>query len=436
MGRMRNMVGVAGCLFENGGRYPWLNSRWALPSLLLVLSLLLAPEAAEAGTATAEQHLRKGVALVAAGDFEGAERIFTAALEEAPDSREIKERLARLWVRQGRTAFREGNLFLAGSLARKATELLPDEVDHLLFFSTVLIRQSDLYYARLVLEDVLDLDPGNITAHQLLGNVLYQAGSLDQALFHWEKIPKDSPHFSMLRRKIAKAKDEISVQDDFGQEVSRNFTLLYDGPVPKAVTRSILAQLEKAHLLLAREFGSSPPGDIIVILYSRMDFHRVTGWPKWAGGIFDGKIRIPVKGLSVERDAAVLDPILRHELTHSFLRSLVERRLPLWFEEGLAEYFERRGWEEDERRTLQQKHKSFPSLTHISRSLRSGGESVEDAYDAASEVVGSLIAEKGFSVVVAMLDEMGGGMTFEEALREEAELDLNDLHNFWISAGS
>jgi tetratricopeptide (TPR) repeat protein len=401
-------------------------------SVLFALFFLFIPVVVEAGTATAEEHLRKGVALVEAGELEGAERSFIAALEAAPDSREVKQSLAELWLRQGKTALREGNLFVAGNLAKKATELLPEEVDYQLFFGTILIRQSDFYYARHVLEEVLALDPENVTAHQLLGNVSYQAGFLDQALFHWEKIPEDSPHFPMLKRKIEKTKAEINLQGDFGQEVSRNFTLLYDGPMPMAVTHSILAQLEKAYLILARELGSSPLGDIIVILYARIDFHRITGWPRWAGGIFDGKIRIPVKGLSTERDAAVLDPILRHELTHAFLRSFVERRLPLWFEEGLAEYFERLGWVDNERRILRRQHESFPTLTHINKALRGGGESVEAAYDAASEVVSALITERGFPVIVDMLDEMGGGMTFEQALWEEAELSLDDLYRLWM----
>ena len=67
---------------------------------------------------------------------------------------------------------------------------------------------------------------------------------------------------------------------------------------------------------------------------------QFTRSPGWVGGILQREIRVPVGGLLTESDARRLEPVLAHELTHAFIRANVPGRLPLWFEEGLAGYFE------------------------------------------------------------------------------------------------
>jgi len=49
----------------------------------------------------------------------------------------------------------------------------------------------------------------------------------------------------------------------------------------------------------------------------------------------DGKIRVPVSGLSSM--TADLARVLKHELTHSFVRQITLGRCPTWFNEGLAQ---------------------------------------------------------------------------------------------------
>ena len=64
-------------------------------------------------------------------------------------------------------------------------------------------------------------------------------------------------------------------------------------------------------------------------------FKDITRSPTWVGALNDGKIRVPVSGLSQMN--AELARVLKHELTHSFVRQITAGRCPTWFNEGLAQ---------------------------------------------------------------------------------------------------
>jgi hypothetical protein len=53
------------------------------------------------------------------------------------------------------------------------------------------------------------------------------------------------------------------------------------------------------------------------------------------GALNDGKLRIPVSGLA--QLTPELARVLKHELTHSFVRAITVGRCPTWFNEGLAQ---------------------------------------------------------------------------------------------------
>jgi hypothetical protein len=344
-----------------------------------------------------------------------------------------KEQQAKVLSTQAHDALRKGNLYEARRCAERAVDLRPgDPASHLLL-SSILFRQNNLYYARYAAEKSLSLDPGNYHALELLGDVFYQEGILEQALSQWEEVRRNSAASPHLHRKMEKAKRELKAEEEFDQEVSRNFTVRHDGTAPRAVIRSVLWQLENTYRMLEDEFRDSPPGDTIVILYSRVQFHEITATPRWVGGSYDGKIRIPVGGLSTEAEAKALGPVLTHELTHAFLRSIVARRLPLWFEEGIAEHFEgmtapRNSSPRQFGNSVMGHYKSFQDLN---AGLMGRRGPVEAAYDGSALAVERLIEEKGFRTVRLMIEEIATGKPFAQALEEEADLNLQEYHELW-----
>ncbi len=79
----------------------------------------------------------------------------------------------------------------------------------------------------------------------------------------------------------------------------------------------------------------------IIIIYSSYDeYIRVTGQPDWSGGHVDYKNRVIYSFQWADNFLSVLLP---HELTHIIFREYAGsgRRIPLWIDEGLAQYEER-----------------------------------------------------------------------------------------------
>jgi len=56
------------------------------------------------------------------------------------------------------------------------------------------------------------------------------------------------------------------------------------------------------------------------------------------GALNDGRIRVPVQGLTQLTPALSL--VLKHELTHSFVRQKTRAAAPTWVQEGIAQWME------------------------------------------------------------------------------------------------
>jgi hypothetical protein len=64
----------------------------------------------------------------------------------------------------------------------------------------------------------------------------------------------------------------------------------------------------------------------------------VTGSPHWSGGIYDGRIKLPVGGLA--RGSERLARTVRHEYAHAAIVTLSKGKAPVWLNEGLAQVAE------------------------------------------------------------------------------------------------
>ncbi|MFT6363190.1 MAG: tetratricopeptide (TPR) repeat protein [Planctomycetota bacterium] len=135
----------------------------------------------------------------------------------------------------------------------------------------------------------------------------------------------------------------FGVESDFWQDTSQHFELSYDANHEDLANgfQDVIDLLETAYADLRDFFGADPVFDnqgkrLHVVLYRRSNFDTVTGLHSWAGGAFDGTIRVPVADLVQEIHG--LDPLLRHELVHAFVESIGGRSVPGWFNEGIAQW--------------------------------------------------------------------------------------------------
>jgi Peptidase of plants and bacteria len=116
--------------------------------------------------------------------------------------------------------------------------------------------------------------------------------------------------------------------------------LKYSGAAEPKLASEILRILEIHFDQISAMLNYSPPEPIGVILYTGQQFEDMTRAPAWVGAINDGRIRVPVQGLTSVNDQ--LSRVLRHELTHSFLQQKTRGRCPAWLQEGIAQWMEGR----------------------------------------------------------------------------------------------
>jgi hypothetical protein len=200
-----------------------------------------------------------------------------------------------------------GNWSEAESWARAALALAPGDPETSRALAYALLRQDRSGEATEILEDLLDRrhDP--------------------EALALLEKIRHDmAPEADLVERRLA------------------HFHVRYDGEEHEAVGRAVLRVLDRHYATLVRTLDHQPGSPIAVILLSRESYAAATGAPGWSGGLydsFDGRVRIPIGGLTPALTPEMDDTLL-HELTHAFVANISRGVAPREIHEGLAQLME------------------------------------------------------------------------------------------------
>ena len=317
----------------------------------------------------------------------------------------------------GKHEFAHGNLPLALSYYQNALRLQPDNAVILEYYAVLLIRTGSAAQALGYAEHAARLDPKSPDALAVLGFAQFANDRTRDAIRSWKESQRLRPD-TTLQQYIDKAQRELSAENDFSQRESSHFTLRYEGTqTPEALRRAVLATLEQQFDELSSQLGTSPRDTIPVILYTNQAFFDVTQAPSWIGAVNDGKLRIPVSGMSAVTPE--LARALKHELAHSFVNYLSHGRCPFWLHEGMAQLLEPKSLGSNGRRLGQLFHAQHElpyNMLESSFMQFSTGEAVL-AYDQSLAAVEYIHDTYGMGDLQRILQRLGEGGTAEAALR-------------------
>jgi tetratricopeptide (TPR) repeat protein len=217
---------------------------------------------------------------------------------------------------------------------REALKYLPDDQALTLALGYLLWKQQHYLEAVDLLSPAAERNPQSPDFRVLLGSSYYGMENLDQAITEWNKALaiQDNPK---LREVLARAQHEQEVSGAYSELRSEHFLLRYDGQQNEKLSGEILSSLNGSFEDLVLDLDYSPSEAIVAIIYPNQTFRDITRTPSWVGALNDGKLRIPVSGLA--QLTPELARVLKHELTHSFVRAITVGRCPTWFNEGLAQ---------------------------------------------------------------------------------------------------
>jgi hypothetical protein len=284
--------------------------------------------------------------------------------------------------------------------------------------------------ARIHLVNALDRDPRFMPASLMLGQVLYSAGDIAGAIETYENALRYAPDHPQLTKKLERWRQEASLHERFDQRFGAHFTVLFEGPAEAALAAGAVEILEKAYWKIGAALYSYPPDVITVVLYTREQFRDVTQSPAWAGGAFDGRIRVPVQGAL--QNLAEFERVLTHELTHAFVRSIAGNSVPQWMDEGLAMYFE---GSDRSRRVAQLK--SAPERLPLARLEDSFGgfddTRARIAYAESGVAVARLFDEAGTTGVANLLGDLAARVPFGAAFERHVGMTYEAFQQLLVS---
>jgi hypothetical protein len=226
---------------------------------------------------------------------------------------------------------------------------------------------------------------------------------------------------------LEKAQRDMQEEENYRENESSHFTLRYSGEAEPGLAREVLRALEMHFSAIESELNYTPPEPIGVILYTQQAFADITRAPGWAGALNDGRIRVPVQGLT--QLTPELSRVLKHELTHSFVRQKTHAAAPTWLQEGLAQWMEGKRSGGNAAVLLQvYDAKQAMSLGDLEGSwLRLPGEAAAYAYAWALANTEYIVQADGMTDVERILDRLAAGSTTEAAAREVLHSDYADL---------
>ena len=329
----------------------------------------------------------------------------------------------------GKHEFERGNLPQARRHFETALRFQSDNSTILNYYAMALTRSGNAAAALSYAERSARANPNSADAFTVLGYVMFSADHTKDAIRAWKRSLELRPD-SVVEQYLAKAQREVNTEADFSQKESSHFTLRYEGKqTSEQLRRELIATLESEYDDLVRQLGVAPRASIPVILYTEQAFFDVTQAPSWSGAVNDGKLRIPISGVSSM--TSDLARVLKHELAHSFVNQASGGRCPTWLNEGIAQAVEGKSLASNGRRLSQ----LFRAQKAISYNMLEGGFMRFSTVEAVVAYAESLAAVQyinetyGMSDVERILERIGQGASSEAALRATIHSDYGQLES-------
>jgi len=319
-----------------------------------------------------------------------------------------------------------GDLEHALADERTALTFTPDNPVILMNVAYLHLKRSEYKASIEYLERAHRAAPDDPEVAKLAGWAYYGMNKPDRAVAEWKRALALRPD-AEVERALAKAMRDNQEEANYRENESSHFTLRYSGEAQPDLAREILRALEVHFSAIESELNYTPPDSIGVILYTQQAFADITRAPGWVGALNDGRLRIPVQGLTSL--TSELSRVLKHELTHSFIQQKTHSRAPVWLQEGLAQWMEGQR-SRDNAAVLVQVYdeKQAMALGQLEGSwMQLSGPIAGYAYAWALANVEYIVRADGMGDMERILNRIAEGSSTENAVQETLHSNYEDL---------
>jgi tetratricopeptide (TPR) repeat protein len=319
-----------------------------------------------------------------------------------------------------------GDLQKAQSFYQAALRYTPDNAGLLIGSAYLHLRRSEYTAALDLLDRAQRSEPDSPDAAKLTGWAYYGLNRLDDAVKEWKRALALRPDTD-VQQALDKVERDANEEADYKEGETLHFRLRYNGGEAPQLAHDVLQTLEREFDEISTALDYTPPEPIAVILYTNQTFTDITRAPSWVGALNDGRMRIPVEGLSSMTDE--LARVLKHELTHSFITQKTQGRCPIWMQEGIAQYMEGKR-SHAVAATLSaeyEQHMEISLASFESSWMNLPPETVANAYAWSLAVIETLVNADGMDDLGRILDRIGSDSTAQDAIRSILHESYADL---------
>lgn len=334
------------------------DSRTSPRILALTVGLLMVSavtvRAAETSAASSRNDLK---ALLDAGQQHYQARRYREALEafetalavaDTASAPKIRRYLAAVLAALGLEHVGSGENRLAAETFERALQYEKDFYAHLGLGYLYFLRLED-GPALNQLQSALELGervtrPRDLArAHKLLALLEYRQGRTREATQRLEESIRHDAGDREAATLLARWRVEASFLRRFAEIPSKRFLVRVDPEVAPPVQDRVVREMYRIYDDVGDSLGLWPDRRVPVVLYSEASFHLATGAYHWVGGMYDGQLKVPVpfKALPRGDELESFRQVLRHEYAHVLIRQLAPE-CPIWLNEGVAQYLERK----------------------------------------------------------------------------------------------
>lgn len=309
---------------------------------------------------------------------------------------------------------------------RRALTFAPEHMGVLLNIAYLHLRRSEYSSALEYLERARRVQPDSPDVAKLMGWAYYGSNKIDLAVKEWKRALSLRPDRD-VEQALEKAQRDKEAEGEFREGETRHFNLRYHGGAAPQLARDILRTLETHYRTIESALNFSTPEPIGVILYTEQAFADVTRAPGWAGALNDGRIRVPVQGLTSMTQE--LSQTLMHELVHSFVHQKTRGRCPVWLNEGIAQFMEGTRAAEHASVLVQayEQKVAIPLGVLEGSFTRLPDNVVGYAYAWSLGVVEYIVQANGMGEIERLLDRLGTEPSAQAAAKSTLRMDYDEL---------
>lgn len=408
-----------------------IRKRMWLPGAGMLL-LVLAGTGLQAQESRPLEYNNKGVEAFNAGEYSQAISLLEQAYTLSPESEVVRRNLCNSYQGIASTHGLKKEFRKAVPYLERAVDIDPENASPRTQLGSYYLNLGDVSAGIRQIEEAIRIKPGDLNAHEMLGQAYYMDNDLASARIQWDYVLEMDPDRHELRKRYEKAFREESVEYDFNRWKSRHFSITYPPGVLPAVRSTVASVLDRAYIDIGRTLGGIyPPQPIYVVLYTAEQFTEATRLEGHIGAVYDGKIRSPLTdGNGAWLSQEELRRRLVHEYVHVAVRSIAGDKLPWWLNEGLAEALSRT-FESDDAARLRELYASGTvySFSQLSGSQVSSKnpEALRIAYLQSHAAVDLLWKRFGRARMMTFLRSLSSGMNTAQAFQSAYRRKLEDF---------